>query len=169
MKPTFLRTLKITIVANLGNLFYVAKDKIEMLAKTSKRTIKDKHVFCARPMVAESNGFAFESRIFTEQSICEELAEQDLYLQFWDSATDWVTGFTPINETHAKKHPKLDRACRITIKNPALYKVQKTDPEDGTKYTQYFLRVSHANQIEPYTNLYAQVNLVGLANLVEVV
>jgi hypothetical protein len=168
MKPTFLRTLKITIVANLGNLFYVAKDKIEMLPKTSKRTIKDKHVFCARPMVSESNGFAFESMIFTEQTICEELAEQDLYLQFWDSATDWVTGFTPIDETHAKKHPKLDRACRITITNPALYKVQKTDT-DGTKYTHHFLRVSHANQIEPYRNLYSQVNLVELANLAEVV
>ena len=165
MKTSFIREIVGDIVGNLGNLWNCGKKNIKMLPKSSKLGISNKHVFVARPMVKDGSGFGFESAFFTNSPVADEFKNQDhIYVQFFDSATAWIVG-AKIEDGKVVKHPKLDRASRVQLKNPKLYSVKKTD-KDGTKYTEYFLRVDEDWQVEPYENPYRNANLVEIGNMI---
>lgn len=166
MATKFIKEIFGDFVGNLGNLFEAGKDGIKMLKKSSKKTIKNPYVYCARPMVKEASGFGFESIFCSNALVAEEFANQDhVLVQFHGDSTAWVTG-AKIIDGKVKAHPKLDRAAKIQIKNPKLYSAQKTDPTDGTKYTEYFLRVDESWQVEPFVDPYRAVNLIELAKLI---
>jgi hypothetical protein len=165
MAPKFIKEIMGDFVGNLGNLWKVGKKDIKMLPKSSKVTIKNKHVFCARPMVKDGSGFGFESLFFTNAPIALELEDQDhLYVQFYGSATSWITG-AEIKDGKYVAHKKLGRAARIQIKNPKLYSVKKTNG-DGHTYTEYFLRVDEAWQVAPSVDHYRNTNLVEIGNMI---
>jgi hypothetical protein len=164
MKTSFIREIVGDVMGNLGNLWNCGKKNIKMLPKSSKLNISNKHVYVARPMVKDGSGFGFESAFFANSPVADEFKNQDtIYVQFFGSATAWITG-AKIENGQVVKHPKLDRASRVQLKNPKLYSVKKTDT-DGT-YTEYFLRVDEDWQVEPYADPYRNANLIELATMI---
>jgi len=165
MKIQFIREIVGDVVGNLGNLWNCGKSNIKMLPKSSKLTTKNPHVYCARPMVKDGRGFGFESLFFTNARVADEFDGQDhIYVQFFGEATAWITG-AKIEDGQVVKHTKFDRAHRVMLKNPKLYKVQKTN-EEGVKYTEHLLRVDEAWQVAPYADPYKDTNLVEIGNMV---
>ena len=156
----FVKVIKGSFEGNLGNLWEWGKGKVVMLKSTSKKTVKGNFVFAARPMVTKATKteaprlFGFESKFYTDTSIDEKL-DSEPSLQFLQSAQSWIRGYELKEDSDGiqpKYHAKLGRAHRIRIVDPQLCSIIKTD-DDGTKYTEYFLRVVRVSQVAPVRNL----------------
>jgi hypothetical protein len=158
---TFVKVIKGIFTGNLGNLWTLGKQEIKMVKPNAKKSIQDRWIFAARPMVTRATKdtparlFGFESKLFMDNPIDEKL-DTEPYLQFLHSAQSWIRGYVLTEDKQGniepEYHSKLNRAQKIQILDPHLRYQDKTD-KNGTKYREYFLTVNNLSQVRPLRNL----------------